>query len=183
MAAGGFVTRFRQVAVALTSLEFLGYMFANFVFGAYVLSLCGALLGLPSSLTGDVMSPIYASLMAWIIFSVYYLLVQFSEKRWTGALLGCVSLAASSASYGPIMKRLATMPAPWFVSTLSLEVQTRLLIGLVFCVALVYVFLSPKIWERYIKKSEEPLDVVRKFLRLYPSLNEQTRELVRRELR
>ena len=143
--------------------------------------MCGALLDFPPSLTGHVMAPIYASLVAWFVISVTYLMGQAATKHWSGVVLGSISTVASFVAYEPIVEKLRTIVVPLFVSTLNLEAGTKVLIGGVFGFAFLYVFLSPAIWERYLKMrfEQEPRLIVQRFLEIYPRLDGSTRSLIR----
>lgn len=160
----------------------MGYLFASFVFGIYVVSLWGALSDLAlAPFIGDMMSPIRYSLIAWFLMSLVYLMGQAATKRWNGVVLGGISLATSFFSYLQVMTYLQSIQVPWFVSTLNLEPPTKVLIAAVFGIALLYVVLSPIVWDRYLSQ-DDPL-IIRKFLKICPSLTDKDLESVLSRIR
>jgi hypothetical protein len=155
----------------------MGYAFALFVFGTYVISLWGALSDLP---LGDMLTPIRYSLVVWLLMSILYLMGQGVTKRWSGVVLGGISLVTSIFSYGQVMDYLQSIQAPWFVNTLKLEPATRVIIAAVFGIALLYVFLSPTIWRRYL--SQDTDFIIKEFLKTYPNLTQSQLSLIKKQL-
>lgn len=149
----------------------MGYAFAVFVFGVYVISLWGALFDLPlSPFVGDMMSPIRYSLIVWLLMSLLYLMGQAVTKRWNGVVLGGISLLTSVFSYMQVMDYLQSIQVPWFVSTLKLEPATMVLIAAVFGIAFLYVVLSPFIWRKFL--SQDTDFIIKEFLKKYPTLSQ-----------
>lgn len=161
----------------ISSLSFMGYAFALFVFSSYVISLWGALSDLPLGASFvDMMSPIRYSLSAWLLMSLLYLMGQAAMKRWNGVVLGGISFATSLLSYGQAMDYLQSIQVPWFVRTLKLEPATKMIIAAVFGIALLYVFLSPKIWQRFL--SQDTDFIIKQFLKKYPTFSDSERSLL-----
>jgi hypothetical protein len=174
-----FVSRLRSVLAFTSSLYFMGYLFAGFVVFLYVVSLLGALFDMPLGALGDMMSPIRYSLFAWFLMSCFYLMAQAATKRWNGVVLGGISLATSAFSYLQAMTYLQSIQVPWFVSTLRLEPATKVLVSAVFGIALLYVFLSPMVWERYLSRDNQ--FIIRRFLEIYSTLHDERQLLVIKE--
>jgi hypothetical protein len=143
---------FVRFAAIWLSIGAIAYFFASVVFGAYVIPLELALFGLP--LLENMLYPIRMSLIAWFAASFMYLMGQAALKRWSGVVIGTVSLVTSIIAYWPLVHRLNTMVVPWFLGLLELEFGTKLLIGAVFAIAYTYVALSPLVWLRYAKRKQ-----------------------------
>jgi hypothetical protein len=157
------------------------YFFAVFVFCTYVISFLGALFELPlGPIVGDMLSPIRYSLVAWFVMSVFYLIAQAVTKRLNGVVLGSISLATSVFSSFQVMDYLQFIQMPWFVSALKLEPATKMLIAAVFGIALLYVILSPKIWEKFL--SHDTRFIIRQFLKTYPTLSQLQQSIIKESI-
>ena len=149
----------RQLFVWPISGKVIYWIFASFVFGAYVVSLEAAFLEsiryygpmriFTTAYLANMVLPIQISIYVWFAGSVLHILGQIATKRIDreNAPISAGSLILSIWSV-TVAISLSDVHVPWFVGYLQLTDATKLLVGMVSAFALAYVIYTPFVWNK-----------------------------------
>jgi len=129
----------------------IGYIFASWTFGQYVIALEFALWMKESPSTLSQVDPIRWSLYAWIfvlLLGFVYLVLTKPRELWR-LLIGLISIGLSYWTYAQVVARLDQFIVPWWFSFLELDPLARAVIACVFAIGYVYVVLGPFVFWKY----------------------------------